>query len=95
MGAGSHLATTHDWSEQEVQIDGCTFFHRQCQVCLRDFARSSRDEEWRAVHVGVLKFDFLEDEITRRWVSEDCPGHPQPGEGNEERIRHFKGGASA
>jgi hypothetical protein len=41
---------------------------------------------WRAVHVGVLKFDFLNEQTTRHWVSEDCPGRSLPGEENSERI---------
>jgi hypothetical protein len=45
------------------------------------------EREWRAVHVGVLSLDFLDDETTERWVSEDCPGRPLPGEQNSERIR--------
>lgn len=82
-----HLSTTHLWSEQQVSINRRTFFHRQCQICDRDFARSRDDGEWRAVHVGVLSLDFLDDETTKRWVSEDCPGRPLPGEGNCERIQ--------
>jgi hypothetical protein len=31
------------------------------------------DGEWLAIHVGVLKFDFFDEETTGRWVSEDCP----------------------
>jgi uncharacterized cysteine cluster protein YcgN (CxxCxxCC family) len=82
-----HLSTTHLWSEEQVTIDRRTFFHRQCQVCGRDFARSLDDGEWRAVYVGGLRCDFLNDETTRRWVSEDCPGKRLPGEGNGDRIQ--------
>ena len=82
-----HLSTTHLWAEQQVSIRGRTFFHRQCQVCDRDFVRSLDDGEWRAVHVGALSLDFLDDETTQRWVSEDCPGRPLPGEANSERIK--------
>jgi hypothetical protein len=80
------VSTNHRWLRRQVQIGGRTFFHRQCLVCRRDFARASDDAEWRAVHVGVLAFDLLEEETTRRWVSEDCPGRPLPGEQNSERI---------
>jgi hypothetical protein len=82
-----HLSTTHLWSEQQVIIDHRTFFHRQCQICDRDFVRALDEGEWRAVHVGGLRFDFLNEETTRRWVSEDCPGHPLPGEENHGLIR--------
>jgi hypothetical protein len=82
-----HLSTTHLWSEQQTSIDGRTFVHRQCRVCSRDFVRSLEDGEWRAVHVGVLKFDFLDEETSGRWVSEDCHGRVFPGEENNERIQ--------
>ena len=86
--APNHLSNTHQWAKQEVSIKGRQFLHRRCQICERDFARALGEEEiWRAVHVGVLSFDFLDDEITQRWVSEDCPGRPLPGGANSERVR--------
>lgn len=82
-----HLLTTHLWSEQQVTIAHRTFFHRQCQICGRDFVRLLDEGEWRAVHVGGLSFDFLSDETGHRWIFEDCPGKRLPGEGNDERIQ--------
>jgi len=81
-----HLSTTHLWAEQQVSVRGRTFFQRQCQVCDRNFVRPLDDEEWRPVHTDVLSFDFLDDETTQRWVSEDCPGRPLSWEANSERI---------
>ena len=81
------VSTSHNWLRQQIRIDGQIFFHRQCLVCRRDFARSSADAEWRAVHVGVLRYDFLDEETTRLWVSQDCPGRQLAGEGNEERMQ--------
>src|SRR5262249_57986949 len=77
-----HLSTTHLWSEQQVSIGGRTFFHRQCQICRRGFARSLDNGEWDSVHVGFLSFNFLDDEITQRWVTENCPGGPLLREAN-------------
>src|SRR5262249_25763574 len=90
-----HLSTTHLWSEQRVSIKGRPFFHRRCQICERDFARPLVEEEWRAVHVGVLSLDFLDDETTQRWVSEDCPGRPLPEEANSRRIQPGREAQSA
>ncbi|MBV8224818.1 MAG: hypothetical protein JO232_06485 [Verrucomicrobia bacterium] len=91
-----HLSTTHLWFEQKVSIKGRPFLHRRCKVCERDFARALVDRKWRAVHVGVLSLDFLDDATTQRWVSEDCPGRPLPGEANSERVqRGEKGHASS
>jgi hypothetical protein len=39
--------------------------------------------EWPAVRVGVLKFDFVDEETTPRWISDDCP---VPGEQSEQRL---------
>src|SRR5215813_14361489 len=66
-------STNHRWSRRQLQIDGRIFFHRQCLVCRRDFARASDDAKWRAVHVGVLEFDLLEEETTRRWSLRTAP----------------------
>jgi len=85
--AGYHFSTNHRWMHRRVQIGGRTIFHRQCLVCRRDFARASDDAEWRAVHVGILEFDLMDEDTTRRWLSEDCPGRPLPGEQNSERIQ--------
>ena len=84
--AQDDLSTTHRWSEQKVSIKGRPFLHRRCQICERDFARLLVETKWQAVHVGVLSLDFLDDEITQRWVSQDCPGRPLLGEANSERV---------
>jgi len=93
--ARNHLSTTHLWSEQRVSIKGRPFLHRRCQICERDFARALVEEEWQAVHVGVLSLDFLDDEATQRWVSEDCPGRPLPGEQNSERVQPRREGRAS
>jgi hypothetical protein len=81
------VSTNHRWLRRRVQIDSHIFSHRQRLVCRRDFVRGSDDAEWRAVHVGVLEFDLLDEETTRRLVSEDCPGRPLPREENCARIQ--------
>src|SRR5262249_30455171 len=85
--ARNHLSTTHLWSEQRVSIKGRPFLHRRCQICERDFARALVEEEWQAVHVGVLSLDFLDDEATQRWGSKACPGRPLPGKKNSKRAQ--------
>ena len=80
------FSTNHSWLRRPIQIDGRSFFHRQCLVCRRNFARPTDDPEWRAVHVGPLSLDFLDAATTQRWVSEICPGRQLPGEANSEPI---------
>ena len=82
-----YLSTTHLWSQRKVSVKGRPFFHRRCEICGRDLARALIERKWRAIHVGLLSLDFLDDETSQRWVSEDCPGRPLPGEANNERIQ--------
>ena len=84
--ARSYLPKSHRWSRRQVSIDGRIFFHRHCEACLRDFVMTQQDGIWRAVHLGALQFDFLDDETNRRWTTEECSGHPLHGEANSERI---------
>ena len=82
------LPDGHEWiMRREVKIGGQTFFHRQCRRCWRDFVTLPDLKEWIAVHVGVFTFDFLDDEINRKWLSESCPGRQLPDELND--IRSF------
>ena len=82
----SHASYYHHWVRRKVQIEGKTVFHRQCIACRRDFVFDSDVRCWRAVHVGLLGFDFLDEEISRRWLSEECPGHELPEEINDLRY---------
>jgi hypothetical protein len=81
----------HHWMRRKLTIKGKTVFHRQCLVCGRDFIIDCPAEGWRAVHVGLLDFDFLDEETNRRWIFEDCPGRQLPEEANDRRVRHLNG----
>jgi hypothetical protein len=82
-----HLSTTHLWSEPQVSINGRTFLHRQSEICDRDFARSRDDGEWRSVHVGVLRLDFLDEKTHAALGLRRLSWTPLPGEQNSERIQ--------
>jgi hypothetical protein len=68
-----HLSDSHQWVHRKVEIDGKTLFHRQCTACGRDFVMGAETGGWRAVHVGLFEFDFLDEETDERWVSAECP----------------------
>jgi hypothetical protein len=55
-----HLSDTHLWCEQQVTIDHRTFFHRQCQICDRDFVRALDEGEWRGVQRRGSEVRFSE-----------------------------------
>ena len=78
--------TGHDWRERTVWISGRLFLHRKCQVCGRDFVASQEEPRWRAVHVGLTQFDFLDDEITEQWMSEKCPGEVLPNDWERPKV---------
>jgi hypothetical protein len=82
----AHLSYNHHWIRRKVEIGGKTIFHRQCIACGRDFVIDGYSGGWRAVHVGLLDFDFLDEQTSRRWVSEECPGQQLPEEVNDRRV---------
>ena len=84
---GRHtLSDGHKWRVHEVRLDGQTFVHRQCLVCRRDLVIPPGGGEWKAVHLGGITFDFLDDEITQRWAAESCPGMMLAHEANSQRM---------
>ena len=89
-------SSNHHWIRRKVEVEGKSVFHRQCVACRRDFIMDADARCWRAVHVGLLGFDFLDDETTRRWLSQECPGRQLPDEINDRRIppRHARSASS-
>ncbi len=85
--ATRHLSVSHDLIRRRVRVHGKIFFHRQCKICRRDFVMPPYTGEWRATHVGLLGFDFLDDETNQHWVSDPCPGQQLPDEINDGRLR--------
>jgi hypothetical protein len=85
--SSERLPEGHEWiSKSDLQIQGMSFSHRQCVRCGRDFAKLSAAAEWSAVHVGVFKFNSLDENTTHRWFSERCPGYRLPEEMNDLRV---------
>jgi hypothetical protein len=67
----------HLWAgsePHEVMLNSKPFILYRCSRCGREFAREPGQSNWKAVYVGALRVDFLDDELSRRWVSEPCPG---------------------
>jgi hypothetical protein len=85
MGQGP-ISRGHRWRVREVRMDDEIYVHRQCLVCRRDLVRPPDVGVWKAVHVGGLRFDFLDEETTRRWLTEECPGEMLPSEANSQRM---------
>jgi hypothetical protein len=45
-----------------------------CVRCGRDFVGDPSANVCYAVFVSAISFDQLSDEVTKRWLSEPCPG---------------------
>jgi hypothetical protein len=65
---------THDWMIRRLELAPDQALVQQvCSKCGRAFATNLRSTERYAVHVSVFKLHRLSDEVTFRWLSENCP----------------------
>jgi hypothetical protein len=76
----------HAWRSRKLSLQGETYVHRQCLRCRRDLVQPPGSLQWKAVHVGGFRFDFLNEETSERWLAENCPGRVLLGEANAERM---------
>jgi hypothetical protein len=76
---------THDYTARLVKLEQQTYLHQHCITCGRDFVKRIDAAEWSAVHVGIFRFDALDDATNRRWLSEKCPGQHLASEYNDRR----------
>jgi hypothetical protein len=83
----AHLSDSHRWIGRKLTLSGHRLFHRQCIACRRDFVLGASTGGWRAVHVGLFRFDFLDPAITEQWISGKCPGQQLPEEINDRRAQ--------
>jgi hypothetical protein len=71
------LLETHLWSDgdspHQIIQDGRTIVHHRCLLCGRDFGFELDGSGWHAIYVGLLRVECLADEVTARWLLEDCP----------------------
>jgi hypothetical protein len=75
MEANASFWNTHDWISRRLEIaPGKPLAQQTCRICARSFVDESSAGRWFAVHVSVFTFHRLTDEVTSRWLSEDCPG---------------------
>jgi hypothetical protein len=55
-------------------VPGQPIIHQVCRKCWRSFVEECSTGERYAAHASLFKFHRLSDEVTSRWLSEDCPG---------------------
>jgi hypothetical protein len=67
---------THLWlaKPRPVVIEsGQTVIQHHCARCGRDFVTNAPSDSRIAVFVSAISFHHLSDEVTKRWLTEDCP----------------------
>jgi hypothetical protein len=69
--------SSHEWLRKPRRVTtrpGDTVLHHHCIRCGRDFLTYPSSNNSYAVFVSAISFDQLEDEVTKRWLGEACPG---------------------
>ena len=83
--ADDSFLTNHHGEVRKVQLSGRSYLHFRCRNCQRDFATEAETPAWKAAHIGIFCFNFLDELTTRQWISEKCPGQPLLAEVNDLR----------
>jgi hypothetical protein len=81
----------HQWLQRRprhLELEsGQSVFQRRCTRCGRDFVIEVSSGDRSAVVVSILSFQRLDDEVTRRWLSEPCPGKRLPSDDEDQKKR--------
>jgi hypothetical protein len=80
--------TTHCWIGRRLVVaPGQPLIEHVCNDCERAFVDECSTGERYAVHVSIFKVHRLSDEVTSRWLSEQCPTHAPAGDEADRRTR--------
>jgi hypothetical protein len=83
----SHLWSDSDSDPHQIDQDNQTIIHRRCLKCGRDFARDITQTEWLAAYVGAFRIEFLADDVTELWLTEECSGRILGEDAERRRTR--------
>ena len=79
---------THCWiGRRLVLAPGQPLIQRVCNDCGRAFVDDCSSGERYAVHVSIFKIHRLSDEVTSRWLSEQCPAQHVAGDEADRQTR--------
>lgn len=76
MKATNEIWDTHHWLAQPRSLvvePNETVIQHHCARCGRDFVTNASSDSGIAVFVSAISFHRLSDEVTKRWLTEDCP----------------------
>jgi hypothetical protein len=83
---------THDWINSALEIlPDQRFVHWACGECGRGFLDEFPSRERYAVYDSVFRFHRLSDEVTSRWLSDQCPAERLIADEEDRRTRFFNG----
>ena len=84
----------HQWLERRephFKLEtGEAVVHHQCLRCGRDVATGLASGRRHAVYVSVLFFYRFNDEVTKRWLNEPCPGKRLPKDDEDRNVQIAK-----
>jgi hypothetical protein len=86
MATLDQFLKSHDCNARLVKLGDQSFLYQHCIACGRDFVKRIDAAEWSAAHVGIFRFNLLDEFISRRWLSEKCPGQALAAELNDVRV---------
>jgi hypothetical protein len=82
--------TTHYWISRRLALaPGEPLIQRVCNDCARAFVDECSTGERYAVHVSIFKVHRLSDEVTSRWLAEQCPAQHLAADEADRRTRYI------
>ncbi len=92
MGRNLTAWDTHDWTSRGLEaLPHQRIVHRVCGACGRGFFDQFPSGERYAVYDSVFRFHRLSDEVTSRWLSDQCPAERLVADEEDRRTRFFNG----
>jgi hypothetical protein len=82
--------TTHRWIGRRLTLaPEQPLIQRVCNDCERAFVDECPTGKRYAVHVSIFKVHRLSDEVTSRWLSEQCPAQRLAGDEADRQTRYI------
>jgi hypothetical protein len=92
MAANHPTWDSHEWETRSVELKSPNpATQYTCKNCARHFLEEESTGDRYAVHIGIVQFDRLSDDVTRRWLSEMCPGERLEGDFDDAKTRFHSG----
>ena len=83
---------THDWITSGLEtVAGTPIIQHVCRGCGRGFVEERSTGALYAVHVSIFKLHRLSDDVTSRWLFEECPAQRLMADDADRRTRSVEG----